>query len=55
MTEKYLFRLIWVLQGLLCFYLCFSGTWVHVAVETNLPVFLVVPGYMLRLKRISGT
>ena len=34
--------------------LCFGGTWVHVAVEMNLPVFLVVPGYMLRLKRILG-
>ena len=35
-------------------YLCFSGTWVRVVVETNLPVFLVVPRYMLRLKRILG-
>ena len=28
-----------------------GGTWVHVAVEMDLPVFLVVPRYMLRLKR----
>ena len=33
--------------GFAVLYLCFSGTWVHVVVETNLPVFLVVPRYML--------
>ena len=32
-------------------YLCSGGTWVH-EVQAGLPVFWVVPGYMLRLKRV---
>ena len=44
MTEKYCFRLLQVLQGLLYFTYAFSGTWVHVVVEMNLPVFWLYLG-----------
>ena len=41
---EYLFLVDLGSAGFAVFYLCFSGTWVHVAVEMNLPVFWLYLG-----------
>ena len=39
MVGTILLRLILLFAGFVVLYLCFSSTWVHVVVETGLPVF----------------
>ena len=57
MTEKNLLRLICILWGFAVLYLCFSDTWVHVVVETNLPVFWLYLGTcvtVVTVHRVAG-